>query len=103
MSTHSSADAVFDEAAVKALASIDDEDLEVGVLVQDLLYSAIVAAFPWKLTRLLLLAVLCLVVVTEVAGLRAEVGLSVGLRGGRLVGICVVKSATACRKRGAHN
>jgi hypothetical protein len=87
MSTHSSADAVFDEAAVEALASINDEDLEVRILVQDLLYSAIVATFPWKLARLLLLAVLCFVVLTEVAGLRAEVGLSVGLRGGWLVGI----------------
>jgi hypothetical protein len=52
---------------------------------------------------LLLFAVFIFIVVTEIVGLRAKVGLSEGLRGGWLIAICIVKSANAGWKRAAHN
>jgi hypothetical protein len=48
------------------LASIEDEDFQFWVLVEDLLDSAVVATFLGQLARLLLLIVLGLIIVAEV-------------------------------------
>lgn len=72
---------------MQTLASIDDEDLEIRILVEDLLYPSIVATFSGQLSRLLLLAVFSFIIVAEVGGSRSGIELA-GLescRGGGLV------------------
>lgn len=61
---------------MQTLAGIDDEDLEVGILVQDLLYSSIVATLPGQLSRLLLSAVLGFVIVAQISIPRGRIELA---------------------------
>ena len=56
--------AVFNVVSMRSLSGVNYEYFEVRVLVEDLLDSAIIATFPRKLTRLLLLAVFRFIIVT---------------------------------------
>jgi hypothetical protein len=55
-------------------AGVCDQDLEIRVLIENLLYPAIVSAFSGQLTRLLLLRVFGFVIVAEVVGAGHEIG-----------------------------
>lgn len=71
----SCANAIFNVVSMHALAGIDDEDLKVWTLVEDLLYSSVIASFSGQLTGLLLFAVFSFVVVAKVGLSLGEVGM----------------------------
>jgi hypothetical protein len=73
-SKYSSPNSIDNVSPIGALCCIRDDDLQFWVLVEQLLYPAVISPLLLKIALTLALKVICLLVVANILGMREELG-----------------------------